>query len=610
MSRIEILPDHLVSQIAAGEVVERPASVVKELLENALDAAAKHVEIDLESGGKRRIRIRDDGVGMDRDDALRAFDRHATSKIASFEDLEAVETLGFRGEALASIAAVARVELVTATEPGEGFRVRIEGGDVRVAEPIAAARGTTLDIRSLFYNVPARRRFLKTPRAELQRSTEVLQAYALTRPDVSITARHEGRVLLDAPAAGSGIEGLERRLQGLYGDEFVSRLVALEPATRRDLTIWGFVGDARTARSRRRFTFVNRRLVRDRGIMATFYRAVRDEWRSDEFPALFIFLDLPGERVDVNVHPQKSEVRFRDRSVLDELYRRLRDTLGHARGEEPLRPVASTSLPGTPLAWTGRPAAGGASREAGPGPEWRFPAEVAEPTPGAGGGPEAPPVEGRLPQASFEPMSPRPVPLSGRSGQELPFRLLGQYKGTVLLLEGTDGLYLIDQHVAHERVLFERIRRNIEADNPQTQTLLAPHLVELSRAELLRLEPLLDALEACGIQAAPVSDRTLGLTGVPVDMGLETTEGAIRSLAQSREGGESPADLRRRLLEDAAASMSCRAAVKMHDVLTREEMEHLVSELFEAEYPYACPHGRPVIMKLSDVDLEKGFKRR
>jgi DNA mismatch repair protein MutL len=235
-----------------------------------------------------------------------------------------------------------------------------------------------------------------------------------------------------------------------------------------------------------------------------------------------------------------------------------------------------------------------------------------EPRPGEPSETVEPLLDGRrLPQASFEPLESRPVPLSGRGGREQSYRLLGQYKGTMILLEGSDGLYLIDQHVAHERILYERIRRNLAADAPQVQRLLEPHLIELSRAELMRVEPLLDPLEACGIEAAPVSPSTLGLTAVPLDMTLAQVEAAIQSLARRDEDDEeSPADLRRRLLEDGAASMSCRAAVKMHHVLTREEMEHLLGELFDAEQPYACPHGRPVIMKLSDVDLERGFKRR
>src|SRR5579863_437981 len=365
MSRIRLLPDPMVSQIAAGEVVERPASVVKELIENALDAGARQVEVLLEAGGKSRIAVADDGCGMGADDALLAFDRHATSKIASFADLERVGTLGFRGEALAAIASVARVELTTAEGSGLGRRVLIEGGRVRVAEPLARPRGTTLDVRSLFFNVPARRKFLKSPETELRRAVEVAQGYALARPDVRWRVLHEDRVLLDVlpPAAAPGLAagfgggmaeaaGQRQRIAALFGEAQAAQLTAIGdsgrpagsggpggvggpgeaaghvgpgglgrlgeagvplgalPAGERIERIGGFVGSPETVRGRRQFVFVNRRLLRDRAVLGTFYRAVREEWRSDEYPALFLFLDLPPEELDVNVHPQKAEVRL------------------------------------------------------------------------------------------------------------------------------------------------------------------------------------------------------------------------------------------------------------------------------------------------------------
>src|SRR3954467_427694 len=291
MSRIHLLPDPLVSQIAAGEVVERPASVVKELVENALDAGAGLIEIQLEGGGKARIAIGDDGSGMGRDDALLAFDRHATSKIASFDDLERVATLGFRGEALASIASVARVEMTTAEQPGEGHRVVIEGGRVRVAEPFARPRGTTIDVRSLFFNVPARRKFLKAPQTELRRCVEVVQGYALARPDVRFQVFHEGRELLDALPAPGTAAGARERIAQIFGATFAGQLAEIpeEPGELAE-AIRGFVGTPETARGRRYFVYVNRRLVRDRAVMANFYRAVRDEWKGEDFPALFLFL--------------------------------------------------------------------------------------------------------------------------------------------------------------------------------------------------------------------------------------------------------------------------------------------------------------------------------
>ncbi len=681
-SRIHLLADPLVSQIAAGEVVERPASVVKELIENALDAGAREVEVLLEAGGKGRVAVADDGCGMGADDALLAFDRHATSKIASFADLERVGTLGFRGEALAAIASVARVELVTAERPGEGHRVLIEGGRVRVAEPLARPRGTTLDVRSLFFNVPARRKFLKAPETELRRALEVAQGYALARPDVRWRVLHEGRALLDLLPA-TGPQGPRQRIAQLFGDELASRLVdigtvgefaaigeagpigesgtsgaigesgacgaipvssgaaeagaagqerlgGLVPAERE--RIGGLVGSPDTARGRRQFVFVNRRLLRDRAVLATFYRAVREEWRSDDFPALFLFLDLPPEELDVNVHPQKAEVRFRDPRLLDRVADALRQALARARGEvaAPLRRPAAAG-PTVPFAWQGlggppTPGAwGGWSGSGGgpypevpvpPGPR-AMPGEIAEVGDGApavasdAAAAAGAPPPARLATASYMPPERAAVPLSGRRGEVRPFRLLGQYKGTLILLEGPDGLYLVDQHVAHERILYERLRRSLAAATPPSQVLLSPLLLDLSPAERLRLLELAPALETCGFGFTVLSGQTLALTAVPAVLSAGDAEGLLAALADGSPAGE-PSDggLGPRVLDALAASLACKAAVKMHHPLSPPEMEALLTELFAAEQPYACPHGRPIVLQMTDSDLERRFGRR
>jgi DNA mismatch repair protein MutL len=604
MSRIHLLPDTLVSQIAAGEVVERPASVVKELVENALDAGAALIEIQLEGGGKSRIAIGDDGLGMGRDDALLAFDRHATSKIASFDDLERVATLGFRGEALATVAAVARVEMTTAELPGEGHRVVIEGGRVRVAEPFARPRGTTIDVRSLFFNVPARRKFLKAPQTELRRCVEVVQGYALARPDVRFQVGHEGRELLDALPAPGTPAGSRERIGQIFGAELARELAEIPPGPDGEEAIRGFVGTPATARGRRHFIYVNRRLVRDRAVLATFYRAVRDEWKGEDFPALFLFLDIPPEEVDVNVHPQKAEVRFRDHGLLDRVYDALRRTLERARGEEaaPLRTPASE--PYVPFAWQGL----GDPR---PPVAWErtrgdLPAEVT-------GEPSLALVElpARLATPSYAPLTRSIVPLSGRSGEARPFRLLGQYKGTLILLEGPDGLYLIDQHVAHERILYERLRRAMAAERPPVQHLLSPVLLDLSPAERIRLSELAPGLEEHGFALTSLSGKTLALTSTPAVLTAGDAEVLLRSLAaDSGDSLAGAADLTRQILESLAASMACKAAVKMHHPLSAPEMEALVAELFTAEQPYACPHGRPIVLQMTDSDLERRFGRR
>lgn len=600
MDRIHLLGDRLISQIAAGEVVERPASVVKELVENSLDAGASSIEIQLVAGGKRSIWVRDDGSGMGRNDVLLAFDRHATSKIAASDDLDGIETLGFRGEALAAIAAVSRVELVSAEEPGNGFLVRIEGGRIKKHEPAAHPRGTTIEVDSLFFNVPARRKFAKQPSTELRRSVEVVQGYALSRPDVHFRLSHEGRALLDAPPGPPGTAGARERIAQIFGPSLAAELSEIGHQGEEGEAIWGFVGGPGTTRGRRLFVFVNRRLLRDRAILATFYRSVREAWKSDEFPALFLFLDLPYEAVDVNVHPQKSEVRFRDTRLFGRLGMELRAALEAARGEEPASLRPPQDPPGT-LAWRGL-------GERSPGPYDAIPAPrpedgvIAERMAG-----------GHVAEMSITPEQRAPVPLSGRQGARRPFRLLGQYKGALILLEGPEGLFLIDQHVAHERILYERYRRSLSRHRVPVQQLVTPILLELGPAERMRLESLIDDLDQRGFSLRAMSDHTLALAAVPADLSVDGAHAALLELAAGGEAEKDSAavdDLDRRLLDSVAASLSCKAAVKMHHPLTADEMEALIVELFAAEQPYACPHGRPIVLTLTDADLERRFGRR
>jgi len=604
VTTIQILDDRLISQIAAGEVVERPASVVKELVENAIDAGARSIRVDLEAGGKRSIRVMDDGVGMDRNDALLAFDRHATSKIESFDDLQGVATLGFRGEALAAISAVARVELTTAKEPGDGHRIRIDGGHIRSVEPAAHPKGTLVEVRSLFFNVPARRKFLKTVPTELRRATEVVQGYALARPEIGFTLSHEGRTLLEASPAGDDLDAARRRVAELFGAPAGQELVEFSRHGAGGERIWGLVGNRKRGRGRRIFTFVNRRLLRDRTVMAAFYRTVRETWRSDEFPALFLFLDIPPEEVDVNVHPQKAEVRFRDGRFFGRLASCLQEALERARGEEPAPLAVPDGLPGTPFvwqglgershSWTGRKADGGDSGEVRElDGEW------------SGEG------DSRLADVSFAPLARSPVPLTGRSGVARPFRLLGQYKGTLILLEGPDGLYLVDQHVAHERVLYERFRRQLADTVVRSQRLLDPILLELAPAEAMKLAEMGPDLEQLGFSLSEMSGNVVAVSATPAVLTPGLAEQMLVSLASETGENDSTAEeLKRRLLEALAASQSCRAAVKMHHQLSAEEMESLMSELFTAEQPYACPHGRPIVLKMADIELERRFGRR
>jgi DNA mismatch repair protein MutL len=614
---IRLLPDALISQIAAGEVVERPASVVKELLENALDAGASELMVELEGGGRRLVRVADDGHGMGRDDALLAFDRHATSKIAAFDDLLRVGTLGFRGEALAAIAAVARVELLTADGSGEGWRVRLEGGRVLGAEPAGRARGTTVAVSSLFFNVPARRKFLKAPATELRRAVEVVQGYCLACPAARFTLRHEGRVLLAAPPAGEGSEGQRERIRQLFGEGLSGSLVELPPAARRGESIRGFVGEPGTARGRRIFLFVNGRLLRDRALLAAFYGAVREEWKIEDAPALFLFLDLPPEELDVNVHPQKAEVRFRDPGFPERVREALRRGLRAARGEAPAPLRALGALP-PPPAWEGMggfAAAHGSTVAEAPG---GWPAAALE-APTAATVPLALPpqwaggragLDSRLAEPHYTP--PQPVPLSGGGRRSL--RLLGQYKGALLLLEAPEALLLLDQHAAHERILYERLAASLAAERPATQRLLAPRLLALGPAEGLRLAELVPALAEVGFLLEPLSGHDFALHGVPAALDEDEAERMLLALAgeAAADAGRAPTPqaLRTRLLDGLAAGGACRAAIKIHRPLALAEMQRLVSDLLACADPFSCPHGRPTLLEMRDAELERRFARR
>jgi DNA mismatch repair protein MutL len=562
--------------------------------------------MSLAAGGKRAIILDDDGSGMGRDDVVLAFDRHATSKLQTFDDLERVSTLGFRGEALAAIAAVARVELSSAEHDGDGWRVRIEGGRIRGVDPAARRRGTTIEVRSLFFDVPARRKFLKSTETELRRCVEVVQGYALARPDVGFELSHDDRALLRAePSATSG-EGLRTRVGRLYGASFTARLqdLALTPLG-NGARAWGLIGDRETARGRRVFVFVNRRLLRDRAILSAFYRAAREAWKSDDIPALFLFVELPAEAVDVNVHPQKSEVRFRDGDFLPRLHEMLRSALGRGRGEETavLREPAWERPPA--LAWSGL----GRERAA---PPFEQSIEVREPRLIEPPWEVAAPAE-KLVEARAQPIAGGTVRLSGRGDSPRSLRLLGQYKGTLLLLEGADGLYLVDQHVAHERVLYERFRRSLQAERTASQRLLEPLLLELAPAERIRLAQSIGDLAECGFELAEMSgDGALGVTAIPAMLEGDGAERLLRELASepvSTDDGGPPSSLRQRLLASLAASTACKAAVKMHHALSSTEMESLMEELFACEEPFACPHGRPIVLKLGDGDLERRFGR-
>lgn len=622
------LPDTLISKIAAGEVIERPSSVVKELVENALDAGASRLEVDLVNGGKDLIVVSDDGSGIAAEEAILAVERHATSKIGSFEDLLEVATLGFRGEALSSIAAVSKCELLTARSPGEGHRLLVEGGKVAIDEPVSRPRGTTVTVESLFYNVPARKQFLKRPATELRHATTVVQGYALARPDVTFVLRHapDGpsslREVLRTQATGNDSAGRLERIAQLFGPDLANHLIPL-PEARRRQGVDGFVGDRETSRGRRQFVFVNGRLLRDRAVLGIYYKAVRDLMKGDPAPALFLFLDVPPESVDVNVHPQKAEVRFRDAAILGRIGSALRRGLEAAKGEEPA-PLRELGGPVAPPAWTGA----GQVRETGRAVSWRRAGAAGEGRPEEGDpAPEAPAwaaelatryggsqtgPAGKLAEVAYRPQPSSPVPLSGKGRESL--RLIGQYKGTMILLEGPESLLVVDQHVAHERILYERFRLSLAEQESRSQTLLVPRVLELSAAESAALAECSAGLARCGYSVSSLSGGSAAITAIPAVLPDAEAESLVLRIATRVAGGdELPSEeeaLAEYLLTQLAASRACRAAVKMHQALSAEKMESLIGELFACEHPYTCPHGRPVVLELTDRDLERRFKRR
>ncbi len=599
MPEIRFLDDGLISQIAAGEVVERPASVVKEAVENSLDAGARRIEVILEDGGKSSITVRDDGRGMSPADARLAFGRHATSKIREFSDLEGVSTLGFRGEALAAIASVAKVRLLTAAEQGEGHLVEIWGGVSQRDEPAASPVGTRLEVRSLFYNVPARLQFLKRPQTEARRCLEVVQGYALAHPEVAFRLEHEGREVLDSPRCDEDSAGHLERIAQLFGSQLASRLTEIRSSS----LVGGFVGSPETSRGRRAFVFVNRRLLKDRRLLALFYRCVRNEWKTDRFPSLFLYLEVPESSVDVNVHPQKAEVRFRDEAIFGTVYNALRLAVNEARGEveAPLEPVPEGALP--PSAWEG---AGGRQatfdRLVPSAGEQRVGPDVSR-EPGLQA-----PMQPSLAEVAYAPERAAHVPLSGRRRGRESLRLLGQYKGSLILLEAPDALLLIDQHVAHERILYERFRGALAGRVVESQALVEPLLLELGVTGAAAIEEQSEGLESLGFSVSALSSGTVALSRVPAILRLEEAEAMLRELGARAAGGA--LELGEEMVETLAASMACRSAVKMHHPLNQEEMQALVSELFQAENPWSCPHGRPVVLRMEDIDLERRFKRR
>ena len=646
MSKIRVLPDHVANQIAAGEVVERPASVAKELVENAIDAGATRIVIDVEAGGRRLLKVSDDGDGMVRDDAVLAFERHATSKIAKSEDLSSIATLGFRGEALASIASVARVELTTKTEEAAGAtRVTIEGGKMRDVKDAAHPRGTTIAVRDLFFNVPARRKFLRSEATESFHLTNLVTHYALAHPEIAFTLTNNGReVLRVAPA-----NDLRERAYQVFGAEFLDNLLEVGGGHARIARVSGFVSAPRDRRTSRdsQYLFVNGRFVRDRLIARALSEGYRAVLPHGVYPAALLFIDIPLEEVDVNVHPAKTEVRFRRAAAVSDAVREaVRGALasaGYVRADaqpeaalatevpipsESTQPAATMSAAASEFAVSsmpGRDYVSPPSRESSSPmsqPQIEFSSapiedieEVQSPTsnvqsPGRSptvreGSAASPEVASALPPLNSAEKFAREVSVESLSND---IRPLGQLDESFIIATDNEGLLLIDQHVAHERILFDKYRALESARSAESQQLLIPETFDLTPAQAAVFDVLAEELESYGFELMRLSGRTVAIKATPADLPAGEARNMLAELLDTVDA-EKKGSARETLRDDIAASLACHAAIKVNMPLSPEKMRWLIDRLLKTSSPTTCPHGRPVILRLATRDILKGFHR-
>ncbi len=585
MRKIHLLPDEVAQKIAAGEVVERPVSVVKELVENSLDAGATEVRVELVDGGKGLIKVQDDGAGMDREDAALCFRRHSTSKIAGEEDLERIATLGFRGEALASIAAVSRLTLRTFDGAGDrGTMIEREGERLVAVTDIAFPRGTTIEVRDLFFNLPARRKFLRSGQSELGPVSKYVTQAALGAPGVRFTLVHGTRETIACPPVAT----LRERVFQLFGRKMVDGLmdVAAEEGEGRIEGLASLPLAGRADKSVQHF-FVNGRPVKDRILMAALSQAYMGILERGRSPEAFLFLRLPFADVDVNVHPAKSEVRFKDTQLVFRLVLRAVGE-GAARGHT-IKEVVTGG---------GRPTAPPGVAESG----------AAYPAPGLEFGPAAADVLGPGPAAGaggmhrgYVPPSSTVSPAPGGQGPVV----LGQYGNMYIVAAGADGLLVIDQHNAHERVLFEKYREIDRMKLWPRKRLLIPPVLELSPSAAVALEENAALFEDLGFRVEAMGGRSYALKEYP-DVYKPDEAGDI-FLGLVEEAGRKPAEERRAHM---LATMACKSAVKAGEPLTREKMGYLVEELFKTSQPALCPHGRPIVVRVEKSTIDKGLGRK
>ena len=657
MGRIRVLSDQVANQIAAGEVVDRPAAVVKELLENALDAGATRIRVEVEAGGRKLIRIADDGCGMVRDDALLAFERHATSKIRSSDDLLSIATLGFRGEALPSIASISRLELVTRpADAATGTRVEIAGGKVLAVEDAGGAQGTTIAVRELFFNTPARRKFLRAETTELAHVTALVTHYALAHPEIHFELHSATHALLTAPPVREASE----RIYQIFGRDTLDQLLAMAaerrfdhagvpepPPWRRDedyrppdagwLRVSGFVSRPALQKLNRNsiYIFVNQRLIRDRLILHAVTEAYRNIIPPTSFPVMLLFLEMPPHEVDVNVHPAKTEVRFRQPSFVHDFVREaIRMTLMKTR------PAASflAALTDSPRASSSLVPAAGSEEEAieempesEPPPqsgdaaafelappvqrpeEAPLPFAVPAESAGLAGTPAAMAAAGLgNASANGHGCNEQGLPEGGEAAPSLhslaSLKPLGQLRESFILATNDEGLWIIDQHVAHERVLFEKILRERQTERVERQRLLMPMLIDLLPQQMVVFSTLAAELERNGCEAEPFGPHTIAIKAAPAGLGGSELERMIHEVLE-QPGASAQSDNLETARTRIAASIACHAAIKVNMPLDPARMEWLLEELARTEHPTSCPHGRPIALRYSWKDIQRAFQR-
>lgn len=666
MGRIRILSDQVANQIAAGEVVDRPASVVKELLENALDAGATKIRLEVEGGGKKLIRIADDGCGMVRDDALLAFERHATSKIRTSDDLLSIATLGFRGEALPSIASIARLEMETRPEDEPvGTRIEIAGGKVLTVEDSGRPRGTTITIRDLFFNTPARRKFLKAENTELSHVTALVTHYALVRPELHFELHSTSHALVVAPPVSKP----EERIYQIFGKDTLDQLVPMAaemplqraglpepPPWKRDedyeppkpgmLRMSGFISKPELQKLNRNsiYIFVNRRLIRDRLILHAISEGYRNIIPPTSFPVVLMFLEMPPEEVDVNVHPAKTEVRFRQQSFIHDFVRdAVRTTLMKARPAAAFVAALTNNPHATPtLLPDVSPLPGGKGIEPTeaelsqvpqqangfsltmpepPAQEQRLPFALAEAALQAAERTKAAEIPGSIPQqptaahscsSATEALTVEGNADEGEAQANLnalaSLKPLGQLRESFILAVNDEGLWIIDQHVAHERVLFEKILRERQVEKVQKQRLLMPLLIDLQPHQMVIFANLAEELEQNGFEVEPFGPKTIAIKAAPVGLEGSELERVLSEVIEQTEKERATENLetvRTRI----AASIACHAAIKVNMPLDTTRIEWLLKELAKTDHPTSCPHGRPIALRYAWRDIQRAFQR-